>query len=250
MALIKLGVIVAGISGKVSGNIFSNNKGGNYVKTWTKPTNPNTPRQVAARAALTALASVFRMLTQLQLNSWSDSAAKRAVTNRLGEQKFLSGFQLYMKQNLALRVTGLAPLSVAPAATPIVPYRVTNIVFDLGVAQTVVFTIERTDKKDAFDVSNEYCVLSLAALHSASQKPKNFRQMLAINDATPGLDVLGNDFNFTTSVASVEAVVGTLVEGQLLTPAVMGLDSNDPWDTILQKYDPDTVHAGKIPPTP
>ncbi len=130
MANIKLGVVVAAISGKVSGNVFATNKSGAYLRKWSKPTNANTQSQRRVRGTMTALASFWRSLTDQERLSWAASAALRPVTNTFGDQVKLSGFGLYMKQNQFGAVLGGAPLRTAPQPLAIANLQIISAVRD------------------------------------------------------------------------------------------------------------------------
>lgn len=116
MALIKTSALVSAISGKVGGNIFSNNKGGAYVRSFSKPTNPNTSRQAAVRAAFGALSSNFRALPAAQKANWNSVASNYPYSNKLGETKILTGAQLYVKANNVLQTAGLPTVNSMPPA--------------------------------------------------------------------------------------------------------------------------------------
>ncbi|GAH50296.1 unnamed protein product, partial [marine sediment metagenome] len=45
MALVKLGGGIVQISGSIAGNTFARNRFGNYMRSRTKPVNPNSTRQ-------------------------------------------------------------------------------------------------------------------------------------------------------------------------------------------------------------
>ncbi|GAH76569.1 unnamed protein product [marine sediment metagenome] len=56
MALIKYGVGIADASGSAGGVVFARNKSGAYIRNRTKPVNPKSTRQEAARAVVSYLA--------------------------------------------------------------------------------------------------------------------------------------------------------------------------------------------------
>ena len=99
MAKVVLGGGVAAISGKVGGAVFARNKGGAYMRTFVKPTNPSTVYQEESRDRLTQYSNEWRTLTDPQRNSWNAWAATHPVIDRLGASKLLSGAQAYVKVN-------------------------------------------------------------------------------------------------------------------------------------------------------
>lgn len=102
MALIKLTAIVDNISGKLNGTVFANNKGGHYMRSKSKPTNPQTAEQSLRRSVFASIASSWRELNQGQRNAWDQAAQDFPYTNRLGDTKILSGFSLHQKLNTNL----------------------------------------------------------------------------------------------------------------------------------------------------
>lgn len=106
MALIKLTAIIDQISGKLNGTIFARNKGGNYVKGLSIPANPQTPHQQNVRNRFSYISQEWRNLTEEQRQSWREIAKVRPVRNRLGEERFLSGFQWFQKININSTLAG------------------------------------------------------------------------------------------------------------------------------------------------
>lgn len=106
MALIKLTAIIDQISGKLNGTIFARNKGGNYVKRLSIPANPQTQHQQNVRNRFSYISKEWRNLTEEQRQSWREIAKVRTVRNRLGEERFLSGFQWFQKININSTLAG------------------------------------------------------------------------------------------------------------------------------------------------
>lgn len=101
MALVKFGGGIIEMRGKIAGNVFSRNKGGNYVRGLTVPINPNTALQVAVRAALAQLTDLWsNTLTGAQRTAWNLYAASVQVVNKLGESVNISGFNHYIRSNV------------------------------------------------------------------------------------------------------------------------------------------------------
>ena len=128
MALIKLTAIVDNISGKLNGSVFANNKGGHYVRSKSKPTNPQTSEQSLRRSIFASIASSWRELSQGQRNAWEQAAQDFPYTNRLGDTKILSGFSLHQKLNTNLTLIQQA----ADLAGPPSPQGVGSVVHAAG----------------------------------------------------------------------------------------------------------------------
>jgi len=88
--------ILGTLSGKVSGVVFSRNKGGSYLKKWVKPTNPRTVAQGAARGAFSVSSATWNALTLAQKSAWNAYAVSsfKAKTGRVGV--IYSGFQAFV----------------------------------------------------------------------------------------------------------------------------------------------------------
>lgn len=128
MALIKLTAIVDNISGKLNGTVFANNKGGHYMRSKSKPTNPQTPEQSLRRSIFASISSSWRELSQGQRNAWDQAAQDFPYTNRLGDTKILSGFSLHQKLNTNLTLINQA----ADLAGPPSPQGVGSVVNAIG----------------------------------------------------------------------------------------------------------------------
>jgi len=115
MASIKFGNIVVAMAGKIAGNIYSRNKGGAYSRTWVKPTNPRTTKQLAVRNTLSGLSQAWRGLTQAARDAWAAATANFTTTNRMAETIKLSGNALYVSLNKNLADVNIAAINVAPA---------------------------------------------------------------------------------------------------------------------------------------
>lgn len=88
------------MSGSIAGNTFAHNRYGNYVRSRTKPVNPNSSRQVNARAAIIKLSEEWHeTLTDANRLAWKVYADAVTVTNKLGKAIHLSGFNHFVRSN-------------------------------------------------------------------------------------------------------------------------------------------------------
>lgn len=107
------GILAA--SGSIGGQTASRNRFGNYFRARTTPVNPNTNRQSVVRAAVAWLADAWRsILTQAERNGWEVYAANIVRTDSLGSQMKLTGFNDYIRCNVAALASGLNVFSIAP----------------------------------------------------------------------------------------------------------------------------------------
>ncbi len=115
MGLVVFGQGVAKISGRVGGSIFANNRGGNYVKNFAVPVNPNTTPQQEVRSALSDLVvGWLDDLTDTQRAAWETYGENVAMTNRIGDTIFLTGQQHYIRSNSLLKRSGLTLVDDGP----------------------------------------------------------------------------------------------------------------------------------------
>lgn len=113
MALVKVGATLSEISGTIGGVVFARNKGGLTARNKSSVVNPNTELQQANRTRFASLTSYWSSLDQAERNSWNLAASDLPITNRLGEARYLSGAQLFQRQNLPRLIVGQAVLETA-----------------------------------------------------------------------------------------------------------------------------------------
>ena len=139
MALVKFGGGIVQMAGSIAGTTFARNRYGNYARARTKPVNPNTDRQQAVRASLAFLTDRWQgVVTAGQRDAWNDYASLVVMTNRLGEDIKLSGFNHYIRSNMPRKQTGQALVDVGP------------VVFEIPEADPTV-TIVASEGTQTFD---------------------------------------------------------------------------------------------------
>lgn len=117
MALVRAGGGVSEISGSIGGTTFARNRGGAYARNRTTPLNPKSAAQTIVRAGFASLATRWAtVLTGSQRDAWSEWAANVPVPNRLGEDRFLTGLQTYIKSNALLQLIGATLADNAPVS--------------------------------------------------------------------------------------------------------------------------------------
>lgn len=236
MALIKLGIIAAAISGKVSGNVFAKGKGGAYVRNWSKPTNPRTNAQSAVRVSMTSLASQWRNLTDADRATWNASALLRPVINRMGEQKKLSGFGLFMKQNQFLASSGEPLIASAPVAASIPNYSTVATEWDLGANDDLEITVTEVGSGTIFSSLNQRVVIALTNPYGNGTKATQTKIVGVYNSASTEVNILANVATITIPFADVAAKVAIPKEGQKISGAAKPMNTDDPWDTINEDF--------------
>ncbi len=116
MAIFRPGALIGGISGALGGVTFSNSRGSRVVRHRPAVKGGNAPRHGQAQAAFRYAQSAWATLTDQQRTSWRTYAPQAPVTNRLGEQHALSGFQTFVRFNIRTRMLNL-PLSTTPTSS-------------------------------------------------------------------------------------------------------------------------------------
>lgn len=90
-------------SGALGATVFSHGRFGAYMRSRVIPTNPATAGQVLARNRMSSLSNRWlNTLTAAQRAAWETYGANVPVTNRIGQQIFLTGLNWYIGCN-ALR---------------------------------------------------------------------------------------------------------------------------------------------------
>jgi len=126
-------------SGSNAGTTWSHNRFGQYTRNRTTPVNPNSTPQGIVRARLSANASSWRALTDLQRAGWESLGNSMTRTDALGSSYTLTGFLAFCSVNNNLALMGNSLLDDAPAlSTPdtILTCTVTLTAASLSIAYT------------------------------------------------------------------------------------------------------------------
>lgn len=140
MASAKFGNIIVDMRGKINGNVYSKNKGGAYVRTRVKPSNPRSTFQTAVRATLTAFSQAWKALTATQIAGWNQGAINFPKSNRVGDRHIINGNSLYVSLNKNLADVGLSGISDCPAPASVDTVAVSTAVADNS-SQSLVITL-------------------------------------------------------------------------------------------------------------
>lgn len=132
MAVIKLGPILAGISGKLGGTVFGRNKGGNFARLWSHPINPRSVLQQQRRAYASAAAAAWGGITAQQRSDWQAYAVNTTWTNKLGETINIGGEAAFVRLNALYGLMGYGPNAAAPLAYGHAPATVSTITASAG----------------------------------------------------------------------------------------------------------------------
>jgi hypothetical protein len=112
--------------GSLGGTLtFSNWKGRPYVRQLVKPSNPKSPGQVATRAMMKFLGSVWANIAALSQATWDTLAAADSI----------SAFNAYIRDNMKRWTQNDAPAQETPAAESDLAGTATNDTATAGVGQ-------------------------------------------------------------------------------------------------------------------
>jgi hypothetical protein len=106
MALIQGTTAVSLIVGSAGPNTYSRNRGGNYLKPRKTVTNPRSTYQQNVRGMLGSLSAAWRSLDDATRNAWNAITSEFPYTDKIGNVKYYSGFNLFCKFNQNLLLIG------------------------------------------------------------------------------------------------------------------------------------------------
>lgn len=143
MALVKLGGGVAGISGSIGGTTFARNRFGSYARQRTNPVNPNTTRQSEVRALMANISQAWnQILTAAQRSAWDTYAAAVPWLNRIGETAYLTGFNMFVRTNMAAMSSGVAMITNSPTVLSQAEVPTVNLGTLSSLSQTISATLD------------------------------------------------------------------------------------------------------------
>jgi len=91
------GTIIGPASGKLNGMVASHNRGGQYFRVHTIPTDPATGRQLKCRDALAQAYNQWRDNSPQIRQDWQNYAQQMRRVNRLGDEHHLTGWQEFSR---------------------------------------------------------------------------------------------------------------------------------------------------------
>ncbi len=146
MASVKFGGGVLDIRGSIGGQVFSKNRFGAYIRKKTVPVNPRSSAQNAIRNIMANVVSRWsNNLTQLQRDAWEVYAAAITVVNKLGESIFLTGFNHYVRSNVARKNINHAVIDVAPVDLSLPPTDTAFAIVASSATQSISVSFTDTD---------------------------------------------------------------------------------------------------------
>ena len=209
MALIKLGAIATVISGSVAGLTFARNRFGAYVRARTKPVDPGSARQVAARTRMGFLAEQYHEspMDDAKRLAWDVYASGISAKNRIGEDITLTGMNAFVAGNAVKLLNGSdfvedGPIVIGlPAQDPL---------FSVALSEASGITVTFDDTFEWLDEDDAYLSIELG-------KPQNPSRNFFGGPYRWALGLAGDSITPLTSPEGPTAVTAwTLLEGQKL----------------------------------
>jgi hypothetical protein len=197
---LKFGSFIVGGSGKIGGHVVSHNKGGQYLRTKVKPTNPQSTYQLGVRSRFSTNSKNWISLTDVQRAAWNTAVGIQKKVNAMGDIMILSGKALYSKINQNLGLIGSAAINLpvnAGAGFSLTTFSAT-VVHATGVT-TLTYTA------------------AIPATHKLV--------VLATPPMSPGISFVKNKLRFMASYATADASPITATAAYTArfgTPAVAG----------------------------
>ncbi len=213
-------------SGSVGGITFSRNRGGMYIRSRAIPTDPSTLFQQEVRTAMiNAVSRWSSSLTDDERDDWGVYASLVTLQGPLGDPITVSGFNMFVRTNVARLQSGLPFAFDAPTQ------------FNLGDAGVVSFAASATLNivTVTFDNTQEWAIIDDGALLLFVSRPQNptinffkgpFRAMAPVlgDTATPPTSPAGptSPFNMTAGQRVWLKVSATDPDGRLTSSTILG----------------------------
>jgi len=132
-------------SGSVGSLTYSHNRFGMYVRNRTIPVNPSSSRQAAVRSCLQQLTDRWgQTVTALQRSAWNTYAANITVKNKLGQDVLLTGFNHYLRSNIARLQASATIIDPGPGIFELPEADPTFAITASEATQQVSFTLDNT----------------------------------------------------------------------------------------------------------
>ena len=161
--------ILGSLRGSIGGNVFSHNRGGDYVRRRVAPTNPNSTRQQTMRTFLGSLATLWSTtLTPAERAQWNTWAEQQNREGPLGNSINLTGINGYIWTNAHLLDAGDARIDTPPIV--VAPTGLLTLSADISAITTADFTFTGTPL-----AANHKLVGFMSLPQSGAAQP-NFKQ--------------------------------------------------------------------------
>lgn len=121
MAKVQYSALVSEMRGKFNGSQLSKNRSGNILQVKCSQRIGATPSQSLQRSTFGFLARYWRSLSPADQTDNSANSVNYPYTDKFGNTRYFTGYQLLLRSNLNLAVSALPPIAVVPATPPVAP---------------------------------------------------------------------------------------------------------------------------------
>lgn len=218
--------LVTQASGSIGGMTASHNRGGMYFRARTIPTDPATAFQIAIRAIMVSVVARWAtLLSSAQRDDWGVYASLVTLPGPLGDPITVSGFNMFVRANVANLQSGLPFAVDAPTD------------FNLGDTGVVSFSVAALldNITVSFDDTRPWANIDDGALLLYVSRPQNptinffkgpFRKIDPVLGLTAGPpatpDVQQGPFTMTANQRVWLKVRSTLPDGRLSASQILG----------------------------
>ena len=157
MAVIKFSTNITDVRGKSNGSVFAKNKGGNYFRANPKPVQQHTIRHQVRKVLFSDVSQQWRSLTPEQQKAWNDASINFPQINKVGDQMFLSGANLFQKLNTSLKTIGGVEILLPPSMPTLPEFPDAKTIYPLNFQ----YMPNRSIRAKVDPVTNEFDALEL-----------------------------------------------------------------------------------------
>lgn len=207
MVQLRFGSMITEARGSIAGTTYSRNRFGAYARARTVPVNPNSTRQLAARARMAFLAEQWREtpMTDAKRGAWATYASGIDATNKLGEDITLTGFNAFMMSNAVRLLVGQTFVDAGPT---VIGLPAQDPLFAVAFSEATGITVTFDDTMDWADEDAGALVIELGKPQSPTRDffggPWRFHGVVQGNLAVPP----------TSPDGPIAVAAWTLTEGQ------------------------------------
>lgn len=209
-------------SGSMGGTTFAHNRGGQYTRQRSTPTNPNSPQQQAVRAFFGNLAVDWAdSLTAAQRDAWAVYANNVPVINRVGDPILLPPLAMFIRCNVPRLQAGLDQVNDGPTVYTLGSYDNPSFAGD-ATADEVDVTFNDADDWANEDDAAMLIFASRPQLASVNyfKGPYRFADLIAGDSVTPPASpaAITAPFPFAAGQRVFVRAIVTRADGRLSLP--------------------------------
>jgi len=210
--LIQFGSLVSDARGKISGSVFSKNYFGANAFSFQKQTVRRTTSQQIVRSSFSEQSAAWKLLTQVQRDSWTAAGLTINFTDRFGNPYNPTGFELYVSHRINMLLIGATPATTAPAMSYPLAFPAGGTTYNQGAVTYDWNGIA------AYDTTTNPCVLySTNTFSYGRQLPQaTFKKFMVVNAGSTDL------FNMYTAY---NAMFGDQITFQWLTVKIVPINA-------------------------